>query len=243
MDRRSFFRTILYTPLLAPFILNTKSSQQGFQLYVITDSPQVFLPTILQELQKYGMIHSHNLTLLNLHPEEKELKRILSEEGWRLMPKLSQADLVLSFCHLRHRAIPSFTFINKGNVWDIRSRKLYTLWKEMNSHNPSSWLTIVSYNTTRVDPYQGAYATIYIEGKKAESVSLERNVFRKLKTERGNIHVVVENGKAWVSGSSCRHKICLFTPPVSLAGERIICAPNHFLLEIQGSYHIDTAIG
>ncbi len=34
-----------------------------------------------------------------------------------------------------------------------------------------------------------------------------------------------------------------FTPPVFLAGERIICAPNHFLLEIHGSHSIDTVIG
>lgn len=243
MDRRSFFRTIFYTPLLPPFILNTRSSQKGFQFYVIADSPQAFLPTILLELQKCGMIHSHNFTLLNLHPEEKELKRVLSEEGWRLMPKSPQAALVLSFCHLRHQALPSFTFIREGKVWDIRSRKLYALWKEMNSHNPSSWLTIASFNTRRVHTYQGTSASIYLEGQKVESISLEKTASRKLQTERGSINVVVENGKAWVSGSSCRHKICLFTPPVSLAGERIICAPNHFLLEIQGSRHIDTAIG
>jgi len=113
----------------------------------------------------------------------------------------------------------------------------------MNSHSPSSWLTIASYNGRRVDPYQGASVSIYLEGQKVESISLEKNVFRKFQAERGNINVVVENGKAWVSDSSCRHKICFFTPPVSLAGERIICAPNHFFLEIQGSQYIDTVIG
>ena len=243
MDRRSFFRSILYTPLLTPLMLNAKSSEKGFQFYVIADSPQLFLPTILQELQKYGMIHGHNFTFLNLHPEEKELKRILSKEGWRPMPKSSQADLLLSFRHLRQRALPSFTFIKEGKVLDIRSRKLYALWKQMNKHNPSPWLTIASYNTRRVDLYRGTCASMYLEGQQVASMSLDKNVLRKFQTERGNINVVVENRKAWISGSSCRHKICLFTPPVSLAGERIICAPNHFLLEIQGSHHIDTVIG
>lgn len=243
MDRRSFFRKILYAPLLTPFILNTKPKKKGFQFYVVADSPQIFLPKILQELQKYGMIHGHNFNLLNLHPEVKGLKRNLSEEGWRLIPKSSPADLSLSFCHLRHRAFPSFTFIKEGKIWDLRSRKLYTLWKEMNSHNPSSWLTIASYNTRRVDSYQGASASVYLEGQKVESVSLEKNFFKKFQTERGNIDVVVEKGKAWVSDSSCRHKICFFTPPISLAGDRIICAPNHFLLEIQGSQYTDTVIG
>ncbi|NIO49049.1 MAG: hypothetical protein GTN73_06395 [Candidatus Aminicenantes bacterium] len=243
MDRRSFFRTILYTPLLAPFILNAKSQQKGFQFYVIADSPQVFLPTILHELQKCGMIHGNNFNILNLHPEEKALKRTFSEEGWCLIPKSCPADLSLSFCHLHHQTLPSFTFIKEGKVWDIRSRKLYTLWKEMNSQSPSSWLTIASFNSRHVDHYQGATASIYLEGQKVESISLEKNVFKKFQTERGSINVIVEKGNALVSGSTCRHKICHFTPPVSLAGERIICAPNHFLLEIEGSYYIDTAIG
>ncbi|NIM58285.1 MAG: hypothetical protein GTO16_04995 [Candidatus Aminicenantes bacterium] len=243
MDRRSFFRRILYAPLLTPFILNAKSSQTGFQFYVLADSPQVFLPTILQELQKCGMIQSHSFTLLNLHPEEKELKRTLSEQGWRLVPRLSQPDLALSFRHLRNRAIPSFTFIKGGKVRDLRSRKLRTLWKEMNNHSPSCWLTIAHFNSKGVHPYQGAYASFYIEGQKVGNVSLEKNFFRKFQTERGNINVIVENGKARVSESSCRHKICLLTPPVYLAGERIICVPNHFLLEIQGSHCIDTVIG
>ncbi len=243
MDRRSFFRKILYAPLLAPFILNTSSRQKGFQFYLIADYPQVFLPTLLQELQKNGMIHRHNFTLLNRHPEDKELKRVLGEEGWHLIPKSFQAELVLSFSHLLSQALPSFTLTREGKVWDVRSRKLYPLWKEMNSHNLSSCLTIGSYNTRRIDPYQATYAYIYIEGQKVEKISLDKNIYRKFQTERGSVDIVIEDGKARVSASSCRHKICLFTPPVSLAGERIICAPNHFLLEIRGSHHINTAIG
>ncbi|MGD8534841.1 MAG: NusG domain II-containing protein, partial [Candidatus Aminicenantes bacterium] len=43
--------------------------------------------------------------------------------------------------------------------------------------------------------------------------------------------------------ASCHQKICLSHPPVSQAGERVICAPNNFLLEIQGTGLVDTVIG
>ena len=46
-----------------------------------------------------------------------------------------------------------------------------------------------------------------------------------------------------VDQSCCRNKICVATAPVALAGERIICAPNHFLLEIEGTPFVDTVIG
>jgi hypothetical protein len=43
--------------------------------------------------------------------------------------------------------------------------------------------------------------------------------------------------------SPCRHQICRCTPPILVPGERIICAPNHLFLEIQGAPGLDTVIG
>jgi hypothetical protein len=55
--------------------------------------------------------------------------------------------------------------------------------------------------------------------------------------------VRVESGSARVVESPCLHQICRNTPPISLSGERVICAPHHFLLEIQGPSGLDTVIG
>ena len=244
MDRRGFLKTIFFTQLTIPLLLSSQSIKRGLQLYVIADSPQLFLPSLLRELQNYGLISGHAFTLLNSHPEERNIKRILAQKGWSFVSKYPQASLSLSFSLLLQQAFPSFTLIKNGRVWDIRSKRLYSLWKEMfNYHSPSFWLTTVSFKSERIDPSPGSFVSLYLDGQKVEKLSLKYDFFKSFKKKKGNISVVFENGKAWVSESSCPHKICLFSPPVSLAGERIICAPNHFLLEVQRSHSIDTIIG
>lgn len=244
MDRRCFFKTLIATPFLTPFLLAAESTKGTHQLYVIADSPHLFLPSILRGLNEYGLIPGQTFTLLNLHPEGKELKAALAFSGWKGVSKAARADLTISFSPLRQKVSPSFTLIKGGKVLDIRSRKLSTLWKEMyNHHSPSSWLTTVSSRERNAQPQPGHYATVYIHGKKVERFWLKKNAVFSFPAEKGKINVAVKNGQAWVTGSSCRHKICLSTAPVSFAGERIICAPNRFLLAVQASSFVDTVIG
>jgi hypothetical protein len=244
MDRRDFFKTLIATPFLSPFLLASESTKSALQLYVIADSPHLFLPSILSGLNEYGLIPGQVFTLLNLHPGGKELKNALALSGWKCVSKTAGANLTISFSPLRQKTAPSFTLIKSGKVWDIRSRKFSTLWKEMhNHHSPSSWLTIVSSRKKNAQSHPGHYASVSIHGQKMESFRLKKNTVLSFPAENGKIHVAVKNGKAWVTGSSCRHRICLSTPPVSFAGERIICAPNRFLLEVQASSFVDTVIG
>jgi len=244
MDRRDFFKTMLATPLLTPLLLASKTTQGDCELYLIADSPQLFISFILEELQKYGIFTGRNFTLLNSHPQENELRQILSQKGWTYIQSPSVADITISFSYLRQNALPSFTLVRKGEIWDIRSKKLYSLWKGMNEkRNPSSCLTIASLKDRRARLFPGESVSIFKDGRRIETVSLKETRSKSFSARKGKITVVVKDRKAWVSESSCSHKICLYTPPVSFAGERIICAPNHFLLEVQGRHSIDTAIG
>lgn len=244
MDRRSFFKTIIGTPLLFPFLLTSKTTGSDIDLYIISDDPQLFILFILNELENYGPAYGGNFTFLNSHPHRKGFKRVLSHKGWRYVQEPSQADLTLSFSQLRHKAFPSFTLVRGGRIWDIRTWKLNSLWREMNeNHKPSSWFTTASFRTRQSGLFSGEFVSIYKDGHKIEMISLEENITESFRTKEGKITVKVKDAKAWILDSSCRHKICIYSPPVSLAGERVICAPNHFLLEIEGAHSVDTAIG
>jgi len=244
MERRDFFKKVIVTPLLTPLFLAAKKRESDCELHLITDDLQVFLPLILEELHNYVPNNGHSFALLNSHPQGNGLKRILSQRGLTYVQKAAQADLTLSFSHLREKTLPSFTLIREGRIWDIRSRKLYSLWREMNKYQrPSSCLTIASFKSRQSHPFSGESVSVYQDGRKIEMISLEKSVTKFYRARGGKITLRVKNGKAWVSESPCRHKICLHSPPVSIAGERIICAPNHFLLEIKGSPYIDTSIG
>lgn len=247
MDRRDFFKIMLATPVLTPIILSSKKTRNDLELFLISEEPQMFLPLLLQQIQEYSPNspnEGRTFTFLNPHPREKGLKKILSEKGWRFVQEPTTAHLTLSFSHLLNKALPSFTLVRKGRIWDIRSQKFYSLWQEMNgNHEPSSCLTIATFTKTTPVQNAGQFVSMYRNGQKIRTISLEKNMGQSFKTRGGRITAQIENGKVWVTESSCRHKICLYSPPVSLPGERIICAPNHFLLEIERSNSIDTIIG
>jgi hypothetical protein len=244
MERREFFKKAVVTPLLTPLFLAVNKKKSDCELHLITDDIQVFLPLILEELHSYVPNNGHSFALFNSHPQGNALKRILSQRGLTYAPKSIQADLTLSFSHLREKTLPSFTLIREGRIWDIRSRKLYSLWREMNKNQrPSSCLTIASFKSRRSHPFSGESVSVYQDGRRIKMISLRKNVTKSYRAKGGEITLRVKNGKAWVLESPCRHKICLHSPPISIAGERIICAPNHFLLEIKGSPYIDTSIG
>ncbi len=244
MDRRNFFKTMLATPLLTPLILASKKSKNDLELYLIAEEPQTFILTLLEEVRKFSFSDGRKFCFLNPHPQEKALKKILLDRGWIPVEKPVEANLALSFSHLQDKAFPSFTLVKDGKIWDIRTRKLLSLWQEINrNHSPSSCLTIASFKSRPTDLLVGKYATVYNQGQQAETLSLGKDLTKSFQTRGGRITVLVRNGKAWISDSPCRHKICLYSPPVSLAGERIICAPNNFLLTVESRHSIDTVIG
>lgn len=244
MNRRNFFKIMLATPVLTPLILSSKKTRNDLELFLISEEPQIFLPLILQQIQEYSPNEGRTFTFLNLHPKENGLTKTLTEKGWRFVQKPASSHMILSFSHLLNKALPSFTLVRKGRIWDIRSRKFYSLWQEMNeSHKPSSSLTIVSLKKKTSVQSAGEFVSMYRNGQKIRTISLEKNREQSFKTRGGRITAQIENGKVWVTESSCRHKICLNSPPVSLAGDRIICAPNDFLIEIERSGSIDTVIG
>ncbi len=244
MDRRNFFKIMLATPVMAPLFLSSKKTANDLELLLIAEEPQMFFPLLLQEIQSYSSREDRTFTFLNPHPRENGLKKTLSEKGWKYVQEPGSAHMILSFSPLLNKALPSFTLVRKGRIRDIRSRKVHSLWQEMNkNHAPSSCMTIASLKTKNFALSPGESVSMYREGQKIETLSLKDNGKKSFKTRGGRLTVQIASGRAWVTESPCRHKICLYSPPISLAGERIICAPNHFFLEIERSSSVDTVIG
>ncbi len=243
MDRREFFRTIISSALLPPLLATSRSPSSSSELYLISDSPHLFLPILFEGLQKFGLYSGRNFFFRNFHPQAEKIQKNLSQKGWLHVQGDILGDVFISASCLRQPASPSFTLIKEGRVLDIRSEMLLTLWKEMNQKGKaSSSLTVASFKKVLL-LQPGTKASIYIEGRKKHSLSLKHEFSKTFLTREGQVTVAIEKGKVFVQNSSCPNKICLFSSPASLVGERIICAPNHFLLEIEGPRFIDTAIG
>lgn len=235
---------MLITPALTPlFLASTRKSSSG-ELYLITEETQRFFPEILSQLQKFHVFTGKKFAFSTPHPHEIELVQLLKEYGCSQAKNPGHADISLSFRLLQHAVQPSFALVKNDRIWDIRSQKLYSLWKHLNScGSPSRSLTVVSLKNGQPSRFLGESVAVFHSGRLIDSFPLTGQRSETYETPSGFIRVHAANKSVWISGSNCRHRICMHSPPASSAGERIICAPNHFVLEIKGSQAVDTVIG
>ena len=244
MNRRHFCKTLLFTPLLSPLFEASGLGSHALEIQLISSLPQNTIFTLLNEIKKKNAVPFRNYVFLNDHPKKRELIPALSRNHMRHAFSCRDADLSFSFIRLSKPVSPSFTLIKKGKIMDIRTGRLFSLWQEMNQkEQASSLLTLVSFHKKKVLIQKGMMASVYLEGNKVDSLSLKESNIKSYRTLRGSIDVLIENEKVKVVHSSCQNKICLHTPPLTFEGERVICAPNHFLLEIDPRSSVDTIIG
>ncbi len=243
MDRRDFFKSILATSLLSPFLL--ASDQQGNdEIFLIADSPEAYLPALLEKQGTKTAVFANRRFLLDAHPRGAALSRALRASGWTQASRGQNADLTISFRPLQQPAAPSFTLVRDGRIWDIRTKDLFSLWQKMNKNfTPSSCMTIASLRTRRSFPAQGTAVRMYHDGRLVEELSLKKDRIKTFRSVQGHVTAKIEQGKVSIPSSSCRHKVCCAAFPAIYAGDRIVCVPNHFLLEVQGPGSVDTIIG
>ncbi len=239
MDKRNFLQTLLAAPLLTKYIQASQSNNRQYEFYLISDSPDRWLELILEET---GIKSSTGrFAFLNSHPNAGKIDERLKDSGWKSAIRPEQAKLCISSSRLLVPALPSFTMSENGRVRDIRNDRLYSIWTAFQKQSPSIQLTTFSFLPSKAG--QGKSAAVYQRGQKIALLPLDRKTKKSFPVESGRITVKIEDGKAWVEDSSCRQKICRHAAPVFLAGERIICAPNRFLLEIEGAGGVDTVLG
>ena len=243
MDRRRFFQTLLSAPILTPLLLASQARESEREVYLISDKPHTHLPVLTKELFRNPKEQPSTFSFCDLSPHTHKLQHALSQNGWRFVPHPTDADLNISFRSLHQPARPSFTLVKDGKIWDVRSWSLRSLWQEMAQNSKaSSHLTVASLKSKGSVRAAGETVTVFLNGHRRETFPLKENRRKSYHTDTGRITVQILDGSARITESSCLHKICFYTQPISFSGERVICAPNHFFLEVQGGA-IDTVIG
>jgi len=237
MNRRNFLKSLTLLPALS-FSFH-EIPKTPFQLYILSSFPEEFLPPILEEGFKIGLIEKRNFLFSGYHPIRNKISFELYKRGW----KESLKGIKISFQKLKQSESPSFTLILRNKIIDPRKGKLFSVWKRMKEkEDKTTFLTIISQKDSSFLA-RGKFAEISISGKKIEKLPLSIQSRKIYTCPHGKIIVSVKNGKIWIEESSCHNKICIKTSPVFYVGERIICAPNRFLLEIKGNCGVDTSIG
>ncbi|MCX7974986.1 MAG: NusG domain II-containing protein [Candidatus Aminicenantes bacterium] len=242
MDRREFIKAVVASSFISPFFLNQKIDYLHHELYLISADLRNDLPPLLTELRQLNFFPGRKFAFFGFHPSQADLTSVLTEAG--LIPATEKkAEIKIKFVHLLNPASPSFTLIQEGRIRDLRSAKLYSLWKKMQAGPTTTALTIFSLSPPMVKPQLGNNIALRVEGKVIERLPLNQSISRVIDTGFGRVAFRVENGQAWVEKSTCRQRVCLASSPIKYVNERIICAPNHFLIEVEGRTWLDAVIG
>lgn len=77
---------------------------------------------------------------------------------------------------------------------------------------------------------QGKGATITIDGRNKEIISLDKEFQKKI----NGVTICCENGEIYIKESDCPDKVCVRSGRISKSGESIICAPNRVAIKIDG---------
>ncbi|MBP1766647.1 MAG: NusG domain [Candidatus Aminicenantes bacterium] len=211
MNRRDFVRTLVAPALIWPWTGPGEQGRGEGSLFLLTENPERYIPRLLAELQRMGIVGSRKLSARSA--EVQEYKR------------------------------PSFTAALNGRVIDLRSPGLARLWQAMQREKPSRRLTVIDLAGPGGRGGRGNEVIIKIEGRTIDRLPLGADAGRVYAVRGGRIAVRTSRGAARVEESTCRHGICASSPPISGAGDRIICAPSRFIMEIPGRGAWDTTTG
>ncbi len=90
---------------------------------------------------------------------------------------------------------------------------------------------------------KGSSAEIYIvETDEIKNISLSENATYDITSRGISLTVCVSDGEVSISRSDCRDGICSNTPPISRAGQSIVCAPAGVVVRIVGEGAIVDAV-
>lgn len=98
--------------------------------------------------------------------------------------------------------------------------------------------SIASYSSARVEP-SGLTAVVHAAHGETYRLPLDTDTVVIVETDLGMNEVTVENARIRVTQSDCKNHDCMRQGAIYTPGQRIICLPHEFYIEIVGARATD----
>ena len=86
---------------------------------------------------------------------------------------------------------------------------------------------------------QGTKVRVIINGDVVDEFSLSDTVDKTYELHTGTARLIISDNTARVIETTCPDHICERTGKISKAGEKIICIPNGFVIEVTGESEVE----
>ena len=101
--------------------------------------------------------------------------------------------------------------------------------------------SIASYSSARVEP-SGLTAVVHAAHGETYRLPLDTDTVVIVETDLGMNEVTVENARIRVTRSDCKNHDCMRQGAIYTPGQRIICLPHEFYIEIVGARVTDSGV-
>ena len=98
--------------------------------------------------------------------------------------------------------------------------------------------SIASYSSARVEP-SGLTAVVHAAHGETYRLPLDTDTVVVMETDLGTNEVTVESARIRVTQSDCKNHDCMRQGAIYTPGQRIICLPHEFYIEIVGTRATD----
>lgn len=85
----------------------------------------------------------------------------------------------------------------------------------------------------------GETVQVFVDNNLTYQYDLNQNKTFSIKTATGSMKIRIENGKVWVTESSCPAKLCIKMGKIARQNQCIVCVPNRVFIRIQGEEKTD----
>lgn len=79
---------------------------------------------------------------------------------------------------------------------------------------------------------KGTYVQIQVDNKVVDTLPLNENTEKVIKTDNGSNTLLIQDGYACITQADCPDKICVHHRKISQNGESVICLPHKLVISI-----------
>jgi hypothetical protein len=93
-------------------------------------------------------------------------------------------------------------------------------------------LSLLSIGAMRFLGASGKHAVVEIDNRRVLELPLDRDIVTTVTGPLGDTVIEVKKGEVSIPKSPCPNKYCMHMGHISLAGEILVCVPNHVIVKI-----------
>lgn len=96
-------------------------------------------------------------------------------------------------------------------------------------------IALAVFYVTQKPANEDAFVVITVKGQLYDRLPLSNDTEIVIETNLGTNHIIISDGRVWISQATCPDQLCVNHKAVSLTGGQIVCLPNQVVVSVEAA--------